>query len=349
MLVKRCIILWLGVIVLALSAQNKPWTWQYRFVAPTLQRDEDVEEKALLFVKTDLPLFTQLLFSWNALRPNRGYYSFYIQVHSKKKNAWGSWHKMADWGSGIQRSYESLSDGICRYVYVRLEVDPGDKADGFRIKAVAHNTAITGLRSILVNISDHTKFFTEHVPKNLYNSVLLEGVSQKSQLVLEHEKNRMMCSPTSCSMLHEYLTRQSNDPLSFAQQAYDNGLRVYGSWPFNMAHAYELGDGKHFFYTTRLASFKALHDILTQGIPVPVSVRGAIVGAPKEYNNGHLLLVIGYNAQTHCVVCHDPAALSNAETLKEYSIDSFIKAWDRSKRLAYIAQPARVEQEGGMK
>ena len=143
-------------------------------------------------------------------------------------------------------------------------------------------------------------------------------------------------------MLHDYLTCQTNDPLNFADKSYDNGLRVYGSWPFNMAHAYELGDGRHFFYTARLQSFKSLHDVLKQKIPVPVSVRGAIIGAPKEYNNGHLLLVVGYNAHTHCVVCHDPAAPSDTETLKEYPIDSFIKAWDRSRRLAYIAMPAKI-------
>lgn len=344
--VKRCIMLWCGMIVFSLCAQKKPWTWQYRYAVSAQQR-QSAQQKELLFVKTATPLFTQLLFSWNASRPNQGYYSFYVQVHSKKKNAWGAWHKMADWGKNIQKSYESVSDGICRYVYVRLEIDSGDKADGFRIKTVARNTDLSGLQSVAVNISDHTKFVDESVPKNMHSSVSLEGVPKKSQLLIEHEKRRMMCSPTSCSMLHEYLTRKPNDPLSFAQEAYDNGLRVYGSWPFNMAHAYELGDGKHFFYTVRLQSFKHLHDVLKQGIPVPVSVRGTISGAPKEYNNGHLLLVVGYNAQTHCVVCHDPAAPNAEETLKEYPVDSFIKAWDRSRRLSYVAMPTSgVAQRG---
>lgn len=339
---KRCIMLWCGMIAVALSAQKKPWTWQYRCIVSAQQRQEATDKKELFFIKSGIPHFTQLLFSWNAVRPKQGYYSFYVQVHSKNKNTWGAWHKMADWGKNVQKSYETGSDGICRYVYVRLEIDQDDKADGFRIKAVARNTDISGLESIAVNTSDYTKFVDEYVPKNLHSSVLLEGVPKKSQLVLEHEKKRMMCSPTSCSMLHEYLTRQTNDPLNFANKSYDNGLRVYGSWPFNMAHAYELGDGTHFFYTARLQSFKALHDVLKQKIPVPVSVRGTIIGAPKEYNNGHLLLVVGYNAQTHCVVCHDPAATSDEETLKEYSIDSFIKAWDRSRRLAYVAMPVRT-------
>lgn len=336
---KRSILLWCGVITVSLCAQKNPWTWQYRHVISAQQRLECADKKELMFTKADVPLFTQLLFSWNALRPKQGYYSFYVQVHSKKKDAWGSWHKIADWGKGVQKSYETVSDGICRNVYVRLEVEPDDKADGFRIKTVAYNTDVLGLQSFMVNVSDLTKFADERVVKGAYGSISMAGVPQKSQLMLVHEKNRMMCSPTSCSMLHEYLTRTPIDPLHFAQHAYDSGLRVYGSWPFNMAHAFELGTGNYFFYTIRLQSFKALHDTLKQEIPVVVSVRGAITGAPKEYDNGHLMLVVGYNAQDHTVICHDPAAPTDAETLKEYPIDSFIQAWDRSRRLSYIAMP----------
>jgi hypothetical protein len=77
--------------------------------------------------------------------------------------------------------------------------------------------------------------------------------------------------------------------------------------------------------------------MLKQRVPVVVSVRGSIIGAPKEYNNGHLLLVVGYNAAGHTIVCHDPAAPTDEETLKEYPADSFMKAWDCSRRLSYIA------------
>jgi hypothetical protein len=329
---------WWSFFTLSLYPQKNPWTWHYRYVCP-VQQVHAAAQKSCQFAQVGTPTFTQLICSWNAVRPKQGYYSFYVRVHSRKKNAWTAWHKMADWGTGVQKSYESLFDGVCRYVYVRLEIDPADKVDGFSIKAVAHNADITGVHGFGVNISDHNKFVDERMVKNVYNSVCLSGVPQKSQLTLEHEKKRMMCSPTSCSMLCEYLSGKSVNPLQFAQHAYDYGLRVYGSWPFNMAQAFNAVEGKYWFYTMRLHSFKSLYDRLKQNIPVAVSVRGEIPGAPKEYKEGHLLLVVGYNAENNAIICHDPAALTDMQTVREYPIDSFLKAWGRSRRLSYIAMP----------
>ena len=35
---------------------------------------------------------------------------------------------------------------------------------------------------------------------------------------------------------------------------------------------------------------------------------------------------------------HDPALASDEKTLKEYDVASFLRAWESSRRLAYISQ-----------
>jgi hypothetical protein len=71
-----------------------------------------------------------------------------------------------------------------------------------------------------------------------------------------------------------------------------------------------------------------------------VSVRGELVGAAKPYNDGHLLLVVGYDAKQKKIICHDPAFEDVSQVAASYDVDGFLKAWARSRNLAYIAAPA---------
>jgi len=248
---------------------------------------------------------------------------------------------MIDWGVGIQRSYMKAVQGAPHYLHVRLET--GDKyADAFRIKVMAHDgTTLDLLKSIFVSVSDFTKFAHEN-PGSLTDlkSIVLSNVPKKSQHLLDHERNFVLCSPTSCSILLSYLLGKDVNAVSFAHHCYDSGLNAYGSWPFNMAHAFELGCGAFHFTTLRCNSFANLHQRLQQGIPVVVSVRGSLEGAPKSYDKGHLLVVIGYDAHKQQVICHDPAFKDDESTAVNYSLKHFLGAWERSHRLAYFAEPA---------
>lgn len=143
--------------------------------------------------------------------------------------------------------------------------------------------------------------------------------------------------PTSCTMLTSYVLNRVVDPLDFARNSFDAGLDKYGSWPFNVAHAYECAQGEAHFCVARLSSFAGLHNHLKKGIPVVVSVRGAIEGAPRVYHNGHLLLVVGYDNKSKEVICHDPAAATANATVQRYALKHFLAAWERSHRLAYMA------------
>ncbi len=313
----------------------------HKIVAP---RDIAVAEKdrALVFVKQDVPMFSQLLLSWNAQRPEKGHFAFFVRAHNVHTKEWGAWHRMIEWGNEKQRSFESKSDGFTKYVHVRLETEPLQLADGFCIKVVgAKGASFSRMKSLSVTVANLRTFVSEnhaHVAKKC-TTARIENVPKISQISIDHVDSKRICSPVSCTMLSEYVTKRKGCPVTFAINSFDKGLDSYGSWPFNIAHLYEQADGSIRCYSTRLNSFKDIHTHLMKGIPVVVSVRGSIPKAPQPYRYGHLLIVIGYDASTQDVLCHDPAKEGHHNVEQRYALKDFLQAWEASHRLAYMVEP----------
>lgn len=308
----------------------------------TEQDVKNATNNVIVFSKEKVSPFSQLLFSWNAMRPEKGYFSFYVQARDSKTKRWGNWHRMSDWGAGVQRSYDSKSDGFSRFIHVRLEMKPSHLADAFRIKIMAnHGAHMENLKAFTVTIADTHAFKAESNGEHIdqLSSVHVHNVPKISQFALDHPDNGRICSPTSCTMLMRYLTGNVIDPLEFARRSYDKGLDAYGSWPFNMAHAFERCNGRGWFFNTRLNSFTELHTQLSRGIPVVVSVRGKLPKAPREYPNGHLLVVVGWDAHKKQVICHDPASEMHETVEKRYDFQDFVRAWELSWRLVYWVEP----------
>lgn len=325
-----------------LTAQNPPhgqWTWLFKKKFTKAEQESFKSHTMFMFCKTDTPSFSQLIFSWNAVRPLQGYFSFYAQTRSARTKQWDDWHHMIDWGNGIQQSYFNQGT-VTKYCHVRLESPANNLSNGFRIKVIAHGGASLSLfHALSVNISNLYNFVTPSHDRILtLPSLLISSIPQQSQMILEHPRAEHMCSPTSCSMLVSYLNREPLNALDFALNVHDKGLDSFGSWPFNTAHAFEKCHGKRFFYVTRLNSFSDIYIKLQKSIPVIVSVRGQLDGAPREFKNGHLLMVIGWDQKNKKVICHDPAFDTNNKVLTSYDLNSFCTAWARSHHLAYSAE-----------
>lgn len=336
----------IGIMGINASCQDDAWAWIHNREFTQEQRSAHKQKNEIICTSKEVAPFTQLIFSWNAFRPLQGLFTFYVKVRNAQTKGWSGWHKMIDWGNGVQRSYVSKSDGVAQYFHVRLEVASGTKADAFSIKVEGHDNAdLSLISSCAVCCADFSLFAHEKqdVLAPLLSSVKISGVPRLSQFEVDHPRNDGLCSPTSCTMLVRYLTKKPLDPLAFADGALDNGLDQFGSWPFNMAHAFMACQGTARFIVARLNSFRGIHQRLEKGIPVVVSVRGTISGAPKSYPSGHLLVVVGYDKDTKQVICHDPAAPCADEVEKQYALSDFLAAWERSKRLSYLAEPIKVE------
>ena len=266
---------------------DNDWTRNYTKLFSDNEVQHNKNKKQIIFEKQKTPLFSQLIFSWNAFRPKKGHFSFFVQSRNAKTKQWGKWHLMFDWGQNIQKSHFSNFQGDDKYMYVRLEVDKKQLADSFRIKILANNDAhLDKVKRFSVSVSNFNEFKHENsFVMNNFSSVHVKKVPKKSQLILKHERACHMCSPTASSIVVDYFSKERHNPLSFAKNSLDHGLNIYGSWPFNVAHAFECCKGKVFFSVVRLNSFIDIYRQLKKDIPVVVSVRGSLPGALKEYNN----------------------------------------------------------------
>jgi len=349
----RSLVLFIGTgivyIVTAIEQQHASvWTRTYQQKFSSRDEDRLKDRDTVVFEKETSFPFKQLIFSWNAHRPNKGFFSFLVQARDARTKQWGVWHPMIDWGHTVQRSYEHKPDsGHTTYHYVRLESKPGISkdtfrlSDTFRVKVVAHAGAqLTDLKMISVSIADFKKFKEETVKDLLaLRSIHIAGVPSYSQMCIEHPRAMGMCSPTSCAMLVGFLMQHAVDTRQFALGVYDEGFDIYGTWPFNTAHMYEYCKGNVWFKVVRLHSFKDIHTRLMSNLPVIVSIVGPLPGASTSYSGGHLLMVVGYDAKTQEVVCHDPAFDTHERVLHRYPLADFLHAWHKRYRLAYIAEP----------
>lgn len=342
----------------------QPWTFCYRrsFLEHPLVRGERA------FVKENSRPFSQLIFSWNGFRPQHGFFRFWVRVHDVQKG-WLSWHKMFEWGvlngKKIQRSFsDTHADGS--YHYVRYEMPAGRLANGFWIKIEVVPEKVNArenggnggdggdggeLKDIVclsVSVSRLQRFQVETntIRYGKLPSVFIRGVPIWSQMLLDHPRAPALCSSTVSCMLSSYLGKKTYSPIQFANGVFDPGLSIFGSWQCNVSYSFEMVNGKtralvkHLFCVQRLDSFGELYKLLRQGVPVPVSVRGVLDGAPKTYPHGHFLLVIGFDPATRMVICHDPAARNLHEVVRKYRLGGahgFLQAWGNSNNLAYVS------------
>ena len=337
--------MWLFFILFFSYHPLSSWTYTYK------KNSKDVlnkKETSYVWEKKCITPFTQLIFSWNGIRPRSGYIKIEGQIREASTKKWFPWHEMIHWGNAIQKSFFSVHADASAYSHVRLETAQGKLADAFRIRISSSGRASIEAIECLFAATHNKELFKAEDAKNyykLYPSVIIQGVKGISQKKVEHEDALTICSPTSLCMLTRYIKQEQLSPIEFANSVYDQALKIYGNWLFNVAYAFEASNKKAFFYVTRLASFRKLYGLLKRNIPVVVSVRGTIKGAPQSYPSGHLLIVIGYDAPTKSIICHDPAATEDNDTLKHYLLEDFLPAWERSHRLAYIAEPCIKKEE----
>jgi Peptidase_C39 like family len=147
------------------------------------------------------------------------------------------------------------------------------------------------------------------------------------------------CSPTSTAMVLAYYGLQPGpfvdiasghaDPQvdHTARLVYDHAYDGTGNWAFNTAYASTLTAGDA--YVTRLPDLRAAEDFIVAGVPLVASVafgRNQLTGAPISASNGHLLVIVGFEADGDVVV-NDPAGAGNSAVRRVYDRDEFEDVW----------------------
>ena len=125
------------------------------------------------------------------------------------------------------------------------------------------------------------------------------------------------CSPTSTSMVLGYLNNDTGACEPRVRAAVDGVFDwIYdghSNWPFNTAYAATFG---HEGYVARFTSLAKAEEFVKTGVPVIMSIawgKNDLSGADIESTNGHLFVLVGFNAEGNPIV-NDPASPSNEDT-----------------------------------
>ena len=113
----------------------------------------------------------------------------------------------------------------------------------------------------------------------------------------------------------------------------------HGNWPFNTAYASTQGyEG----YVARFTSLAKAEEYVAAGIPVIMSIawgKKELTGADIESTNGHLLVLVGFDANGNPIV-NDPASPDDDSVQKMYLRSEFEPLWlQASGGTVYLIYP----------
>lgn len=275
--------------------------------------------------------FDELVPSWNVTGG-----SVVLEVRPAGSQRYFSY---GEWSAGKRSSVNGQADSTAQMLTdtLRLKVP----ATSFEYRLTLRGGA--ALRLLAFNTSSRSARLNGlGKPGNpaLWGKVL--DVPQRSQMIYP-DGGEVWCSPTSTSMILAYYGINHSVP-DTAHAIYDTAYDGTGNWAFNAAYAGAQGLRA---YVTRLGSLSEAEGYIAAGKPLGVSLgwkKGELPGAPIQYSDGHLMVLVGFDKQGNPVL-NDPAAPSNATVRRTYPRAAFEKLWlSHSGGVAYVF--ARPGQEG---
>lgn len=298
--------------------------------------------------------FTEAIASWNATTPPGTWVE--IQFSAKYGTRWSKWYVLGIWASDystIRRHSVRLQGDSDGFVAVDTFVSSNKReiTDAFRLKIRLFSEDGVAVP----NVQNASVAYSTSAPKSadvttgdpaLWDKVL--DVPECSQMVYP-DGGEVWCSPTSTSMVLGYwdsILNPSPDPYSCEPRVraavdgvFDWIYDGHGNWPFNTAYAATFGyEG----YVARFTSLEQAEAYIGEGIPVIMSIawgKGKLTGASIESTNGHLLVLVGFDAQGNPIV-NDPASPTDAEVQRTYLRSEFEPLWlQASGGTVYLIYP----------
>jgi hypothetical protein len=302
--------------------------------------------------------FKELIPSWNLKRPQKGRFVIWMNIRGRTSAGtprWSGWNRHAELSSTGQKTCGQHKNPVAQIKHVRAELQPGYTGIAFQIKVEARDGAkLQGPISMFCSAINVDKFRIDRACTRKLSSIKPLAVPRIAQSELKHRRYPAMCSPATIAMLAGYWKQKSACPLphaqltkkalSMAQAAYDNGLKIYGSWPLSVSEGYNAfaggpERGRVNFYVDRLENFAALHRLLSRRVPVALSIRGKLPGSVMLHKKGHFMVAVGWDARRRHVICIDPAFTPKQGNVRRYHLEHFLRAWGRSRNLVYVGKP----------
>ncbi|MVN85188.1 peptidase C39 family protein [Deinococcus sp. HMF7620] len=277
------------------------------------------------------PAFDELVPSWNAVTPGRG--SVSLEVRARMGNTWTRYFSFGTWSSaGDRSSLGGQQDAAGQMLTDTLRLR--GKAATFQYRVTLRGAG-TGVSLLAFNTSDRARRASglgTPGDRALWGKVL--NVPARSQMLYPNG-GEVWCSPTSVSMLLAHQGIQVTVPQA-AAATFDRAYDGTGNWPFNTAYAGSFGLRA---FVTRLPNLAQAERFVAVGVPLAVSLgwgAGELPGAALPTSSGHLMVLVGFDAQGNPVL-NDPAAPTDAGVRRTYPRAAFEKLWlTHSGGLAYV-------------
>ncbi len=293
--------------------------------------------------------FKEAIASWNAATPAGTWVETLVRARLGAR--WTKWYSLGIWAEGdaVQRhsiNQQADADGTVDVDTVKLTYKKMESANAYQSRVrlfSASGAAIPSLSAATVATST-----TPGKPRSLadgnpaYWSNTLD-VPECSQMVYP-DGGAVWCSPTSVSMVLAYWQRETGpcEPRVRAAVAgvYDSVYDGHGNWPFNTAYAAARGFES---WVGRFTTMAEAERWIDAGVPLVISYawgKGDLTGAPIPASNGHLVVLVGFDADGNPVI-NDPAAASDADVRRTYPRAEVESLWLRhSGGMVYAIYPA---------
>jgi hypothetical protein len=293
--------------------------------------------------------FTEAIASWNAATPQGTWIETLIRV--RLGGRWTKWYNLGIWASDsstIERHSVRLQGDSDGFVAVDTLVLTNKKvgASNFQLKVrlfSVDGTTTPSVRNMSLALSTTATRPSTLTPGNptLWNRLL--AVPECSQMVYP-DGGEVWCSPTSTSMVlaywEDYVGPCEPRVRAAVEGVFDWVYDGHGNWPFNTAYAATQGlEG----YVARFTSMAQAEQWIAAGVPVVISYawkKSSLAGAPIPSSDGHLAVLVGFDAAGNPIV-NDPAAANDEAVQRTYNRAELESLWlERSGGTVYLIFPS---------
>lgn len=295
--------------------------------------------------------FSEAVASWNAATPSGTWVEAQIRAHTGTR--WTKWYSLGVWASSggtvIRHSVSGQSDANAYVDVDTLKIGRASSrltASAYQLKIrlfSAGREAHPSVENAAVVVSGRPIAPSTLAAGNPAHWGRLLQVPECSQMVYPNG-GEVWCSPTSVAMVLGYWEGRSGSCSAAVHAAvsgvYDRVYKGHGNWPFNTAYAASQGMEA---YVTRFTAMRQAEEWITAGVPVIISVswgRNELTGAPVPASNGHLEVLVGFDAEGNPII-NDPAAASDVSVQRTYQRAELERLWlQTSGGTAYLIYPA---------
>lgn len=282
--------------------------------------------------------FRDLLASWNVDAPAGTGFVVELRVDADGDGSWSRWMHLGDWGEfapPVAARATSCAGG--RVAVDEFRGERAFRAAQVRLRARAREPGLElRVRRLTLCFSDRDRTVAPLAPPFARPWGRVIDVPARSQKTERPEIAGRICSPTSVAMVLAYRGVEVTT-LDVAERAFDVAHDIYGNWPRNVQAAYSFGIPG---YLARFGDWAHVERLVAEGTPLVLSIAvkpGQLANAPYESTPGHLVVLVGFDAEGHCVV-NDPAVPDPGAARRTYRRDELETVWMRRGGTAYVLE-----------